>query len=236
MYIRTDDNDNIVEFVQIGGMPEVNGYEIDTIDNGIIKNIFSYKYIDGEFVKKDENDILQENIEDIRYTKLNRMRYFCQKNIENGITVNGSHYSLTTHDQIELIKLESMVKMNAATPIFYHADGEKCRLFSSDEFLSVSTMALGWITYNRTYFNLLKSEINEMTDTNNIININYGSALNQTNKDILNTVMGDNIILFDFPIIEDDFDYKGLCMPSSPNEIFTPASNDVEVIDNDNIE
>lgn len=210
MYIRTDDENNIKELIIVGGMPETNGYEIDSIDEDIIKDILSYKYIDDEFIKNEEVDVLQENIEKVRTIKIDMMSSICHNNIEQGITINNSHYSLTSNDQIEMIKLESMIKMNSEAPVFYHADGEKCRLYSADEFLAISTAALGWITYNRTYFNLLKSEINEMTNVHEIIKINYGDPLNETNTAILNSIMNNGIDLFEFPIIIDEFDYESI--------------------------
>lgn len=209
MYIRTDDDGNIKELIIIGEMPDINGYEIESIDENIMKDILSYKYIDGEFIKNNI-DVLQENIEKIRTIKIDIMSSICHSNIEKGITINDSHYSLTSNDQIEMIKLESMIKMNPEISVFYHADGEKCRSYNPDEFLKISTTALGWITYNRTYFNLLKSEINEITDVYDIIKINYGDPLNETNNAILNDVMNDNIGAFEFPIIIDDFDYEDL--------------------------
>lgn len=214
MYIRTDDDGNIVEFINIGGMPETNGYEIETIDNEILKDILSYKYIDSEFIKNEDRDILQENIDYIKELKINFLSSACHNMIENGIDVNGSHYSLTSNDQIEMIKLESMIKMNPDTPVFYHADGEKCRLFSAEEFLTISTTALGWITYHRTYFNLMKSEINDMTNAHDIIHINYGVPLNQANLDILHTVMNGSTIPT-IPTIVDDMDYESLFKPNN---------------------
>lgn len=218
MYIKTDDAGNVKELIIIGEMPETDGYEIDSIDEDIAKDILSYKYIDGVFIENEDRDVLQDNIVFIREMKINAMSSICHDNIEKGISINGSHYSLTSNDQIEMIKLESMIKMNPETPVFYHADGEKCRLYTADEFLTISTAALGWITYNRTYFNLLKSEINEMTNAHDIIKINYGVPLNATNTETLDTVMGNAKDLFEFPVVTDDIDYESMFKPD-PNPL-----------------
>jgi len=211
MYIRTDDDHNIVELIFIGGMPENNGFEIDdNISEDIINDILDYKYIDGKFIHREPIDRYQENIETIRSIKINQMSSICHSLIEQGIDVNGSHYSLTANDQIELIKLESIARMSPETPIFYHADGEKCRMYSAEEFLQISTTALGWITYNRTYFNLLKSEINELQNAHDIIAINYGNPLNEANNNTLTTIMGG--VTISCPIVNDEFDYDSLFM------------------------
>lgn len=231
MYIRTDNEGNVKELVVIGGMPETNGYEIDSIDEDIANDILSYKYINGEFIKNEDSDILQDNIEIIRKMKIDILSSICHDNIEKGITVNGSHYSLTSNDQIEMIKLESMIKMNPETPVFYHADGEKCRMYTAEEFLTISTAALGWITYNRTYFNLLKSEILEMTDVHDIIDINYGTPLNETNTSTLNLIMGGSESLYDFPVINDTTDYESIINPPNDfnfKEMMTILTNNTE--------
>jgi len=208
LYIKTDDDHNITELIFVGAMPEKNGFEVDSIDEDIINNILEYKYIDGEFIKNEPRDLFQENIEIIRLIKIENMSSICHTSIENGITINGSHYSLTSNDQMEMIKLESIARMSPDTPVFYHADGEKCRLYSADEFINITTMALGWITYHRTYFNLLKSEILESTNAHDIIDINYGTPLNSDNQETLNNIM--NGVLFEVPVIDDGFDYESL--------------------------
>lgn len=229
MYIRTDDDNNIIELIFTGVMPEKNGYEVNNIDNEIIKDILNYKYIDGEFIKNDIN-IYQKNIDIIKDIKISRMSEICNIMIESGITYNNSHYSLKQTDQIELIKLESMLKMDPASKVFYHADGEKCRQYSHEEFLAISGMALGWITYHRTYFNLLKSEIINMTDVNDVLVVNYGSPLNSEDSETLSMIIDGNTI--EFPEVEDTFNYDSLFPSVDINSIPKFDDNmDDEVID-----
>ena len=55
MYIQTDKDNNIIQLITVGCCPAENGYEIpDDTSEDILKNIFSYKYINGEFVFKDD--------------------------------------------------------------------------------------------------------------------------------------------------------------------------------------
>lgn len=207
MYIRTDDDDNIIELIFTGVMPENNGHEVNNIDDEIIKDILNYKYIDGEFVKNEIN-VYQKNIDFIKDIKISRMSEICNMVIESGIDYNNSHYALKQTDQIELIKLESMLKMDPTSKVFYHADGEKCRQYSNEEFLAISGMALGWITYHRTYFNLLKSEIINMTDVNDVLAVNYGSPLNTEDSETLSMIMDGNVT--EFPEVVDTFNYDSL--------------------------
>lgn len=208
MYIRTDDKNNIIGFAFVGGLSGDNVFEIETIPEDIIDNIFDYKYINSEFIKRETIDKYQENIETIRAIKIEQMNLICHSLIEQGVDIGESHYSLTNNDQIELIKIESFIRNSPNEAIFYHADGEKYRQYSTEEFLKLFTVASEWITYNRTYFNLLKSEINEMTNVYDIMKINYGSPLNYSNAKMLLTITGD--IPFTIPEVADTMDYKSL--------------------------
>ena len=69
MIIRVDSDNNIVQFIEIGGNPDApDCYVVNDIPADIANDIFSYKYIDGQFVKKygtDEKHVAQakENFE-----------------------------------------------------------------------------------------------------------------------------------------------------------------------------
>lgn len=226
MYIRTDDNHNIVELIIIGVKPETNGYEVDKIDESIIADIHNYKYIDGEFVKS-ETDIRQKYINVIRQAKISRMSQTCNMLIEKGIDFGGSHYSLTTTDQINLMKLESVARLSPETQILYHADDESCRVFSNEEIIAIATLGIGWITYNTTYFNQLKSQINGMNNVDDIISVNYGMALDEThNTQFIALTEGLN---FTIDEMIDEFDYESL-IPKVSKEIIHAALNPPETI------
>lgn len=205
-----DNDHNIVEVILIGGMPE-NGFEINELDvpEDILRDIFKYKYIDGEFIKNElePRDMLQENIETIRTMKIEWLSSVCHNLIEKGIDVDGHHYSLSGNDQLELLRLESIAKLSPLTPIYYHADGEKYRVYSAKEFLNIVTKALTWITYHRIYFNLLKSEILEMTNAYDIIKINYGAPLNNSNSTLLKSILTESVIP---EIVYDESNYESM--------------------------
>ena len=224
MYIRTDDDNNIVELIIVGARPKVNGYEIDSIDESILKDILNYKYINGEFIKSD-TDIRDKYIDTIRDIKISRMSQVCNALIEHGIDFGGSHYSLTTTDQINLIKLESMAKLSPETTILYHADGEDCRVYSNEEITSIAELAMAWITYNTTYFNQLKSQINETNSIDEIISINYGSTLDEThNEQFMGLTQGLTGLGLSINEITDEFDYESI-IPKVHDEVVYDALN-----------
>ena len=132
MYIQTDKDNNIIQLITVGSCPAENGYEIpDDTSEDILKNIFSYKYIDGEFVFKDDTTNIK--LQNVINAKLQFLSKTCNEQIEKGIDYNGSHYSLNSNDdQINLIQLGFDAKVSIITgqpleePLMYHADGEEC--------------------------------------------------------------------------------------------------------------
>lgn len=178
MYISTDENNNITNLVVVGGKPTSGTvYELDHIDKEIMCDIHNYKYINGQFIKNN-TDIRLQYIDEIKHVKINNMSVLCKMIIEQGIDFGGSHYSLTTTDQINLMKLESIARFSPEITLLYHADGEECRVYSNEEILTIATLGIGWITFNTTYFNQLKAQILDMDNIDDIIAINYGSPLN----------------------------------------------------------
>lgn len=207
MYIRTDDDHNIIELIIVGVMPEKNGYEVNEIDEDIMRDILNYKYINGEFVKS-ETTIRNKYINEIRDLKINNMSQMCQMIIKRGIDYNGSHYSLDTTDQINLMKLESIARFSPEIPILYHADGEDCRVYSTDEIIEIATLGIGLITYHTTYFNQLKSQINNMTSVDEVINVKYGMTLDETHDSQFKLLT--NGLPFAMEEIIDEYDYESI--------------------------
>lgn len=202
MFIQTDSENNIIQLISIGCKPEINGYEIsDDTPVEILQNIFDYKYINDEFILKEDSN--NEKIENLKNKKISVLSSVCNKIIIGGISFNNEHYSLTEHDQINLSKLETLAKDN--NKVLYHADGKKCRIYEPEEFLALTELAFAFINYNITYFNLLKSQINECVNVEEILPIHYGTQLSEENQQILD-LTGASLI-FSIPEIQDDTNY-----------------------------
>jgi len=204
MYIRTDDNNNIVEVISVGVKPTENGYEVnpDEIPLDVLKDIFKYKFINNEFIKND--NIMDSILEEVRNVKIQNMSAICNKLIENGISFNGENYSLKPNDQINLMKLETVAKLSPTTPIFYHADGQMCRQYSANEIINITETASAFIEFHTTYFNMLKAQIKTINDTAAISVINYGDALTGEFKTAFEQITsGFN---FSISVVDDSFD------------------------------
>jgi hypothetical protein len=205
MYIRTDDDHNIIGAVSVGTIPsDGNVYEIESIEPEILYDIFSYKYIDGEFVKNP--NFRSVRIEDIKNTKILNMNRICENVITNGIDYNGEHYTLTTNDQINIMKLESEATLSPSTPKFYHADNQICRQYTNEEIQAIAALSMGWVTFHITYFNILKDQIKQMTDVDEIISAYWGMSLDTEHQSLFEQITTG--INFQIERIEDDYDYE----------------------------
>lgn len=211
MYIQTQADGTITQVITVGVKPAENGYEIErsSISDEILQHIFQYKYIDGEFVKNET--VLESKIDQIRSMKIANMSAICNQLITHGIDFNNEHYSLTSDDQINLMKLESVATLSPSTQIFYHPDGGLCRAYSTEEILQLANLATLWIVYHTTYFNFTKAQLSQETDVEKIINFQYGNTLNDGfNAQIQQIATG--IDTSNIPTILDDPEkYRSVC-------------------------
>lgn len=99
----------------------------------------------------------------------------CTAAIYAGIEVDGKLYSLTEHDQTEIMAQLQMIKEGAAA-VPYHADGELCRMYAAAEFGAVASAATAHVFYHRTYCNHLNEWIKRAT-IKQLDGITYGAEL-----------------------------------------------------------
>lgn len=102
---------------------------------------------------KDWSDVAQ-----VREVKRQEVGAACSAAIYAGINIGEKHYSLTEHDQTEIMAQYTMVKEGAAA-VPYHADGELCRMYPAEEFSVLAQTATAHIFYHRTYCNHLNAWI-----------------------------------------------------------------------------
>lgn len=115
-------------------------------------------------------------LETVKQLKILEMSNNCRKSIENGfdIEIRGEtkHFSLTTHDQLNLISLDRMAQNQTLIP--YHADGEDVIFYTSEEINDIIDTANALKIYHTTYYNALKKYINALTTVEEIAAVEYG--------------------------------------------------------------
>lgn len=119
---------------------------------------------------KDWNDA-----EQVRAAVKQEIGAACTAAIYAGITVGESRYSLTEHDQTEIMAQFTAIKEGAAA-VPYHADGELCRMYPAEEFTTLAQAATEHVFYHRTYCNHLNAWI-ARADLEELGCITYGAAL-----------------------------------------------------------
>lgn len=118
------------------------------------------------------------SVEMVRENVINQMSDACNTAIVDGVDVTLSdgqtyHFSLNLEDQLNLLSLQGMIA-NGAEAVPYHADGEECRFFSTDDFTAVTTAATNWKLYNESYFNSLRAYIQSMETMEELLAVEYG--------------------------------------------------------------
>ena len=131
----------------------------------------------------DDDDLLSQ----AKQRKINEISLTSQSMIINGVEFNGKRYRLNTTDQINMSALSAMAQMGNKVP--YHADGEICRIFEPEEMVQLAQTATSWIVYHTTYFNLLKHQILEYDNLEDVEKVYYGIKLKDEYQQIINTIV-----------------------------------------------
>ena len=129
------------------------------------------------------------SIEELKANKKQEINQACSSLIYSGYDYNGEHYDLSDEDQINMLAWSSIAQQG--NPVPYHSSGNPCRIYTSEEFLSLVAAITSFKTYNLTYCNLLKQQVDEMTNSEEIKTVTYGTTeLNEKYKEIMNTILG----------------------------------------------
>lgn len=115
------------------------------------------------------------NVEQVRAVVKQQIGAACSAAIYAGVDVGGSHYSLTEHDQTELLAQAQAVK-EGAQAVPYHADGELCRMYPAAEFSALAQAATAHVFYHRTYCNHVNAWI-ARAGLDELAAIEYGAGL-----------------------------------------------------------
>lgn len=115
------------------------------------------------------------DVEQVREAVRQEIGVSCSAAIYAGIALNDRHYSLTEHDQTEIMAQYTAIKEGAAA-VPYHADGELCRMYPAEEFTALAQTAIAHVFYHRTYCNHMNAWI-KRADLEELTGITYGAEL-----------------------------------------------------------
>ena len=109
------------------------------------------------------------DVEQVRAAKRQEIGAACSAAIYAGVEVESRRYSLTEHDQTEIMA-------QYATAVPYHADGELCRMYPAEEFAALAQAATAHVFYHRTYCNHVNAWI-ARAELEELAGIIYGAEL-----------------------------------------------------------
>lgn len=141
----------------------------------------------------DENENLIDiieyySIEELKENKKQEINQACSSMIYSGYDYNGEHFDLSDEDQINILAWSSVAQQGKSVP--YHSSGNPCRTYTSEEFLGLVAAITSFKTYNLTYCNLLKQQVDEMTNSEEVKAVVYGvTKLNEKYQAICDNVI-----------------------------------------------
>lgn len=163
-----------------------NGFELLNENNGLVQgNYSSYTTIYRTY---EDNDMLIElscdetvyippvifepeepepyipTYEEVLNNKINELSFACQNAIEEGLEIDGLHYSYTEKDQINLNDIVSTVKLTGL-PLGYHADGQNCTEYSAGELINIYVQLAMNKYCQQTYFNQSREYLKSLEES-----------------------------------------------------------------------
>ena len=168
----------------------------DTIREQLNPDILSVQYIEGEWYLEvnrpydiskgiswdfyDEYIELVDILDQAKEQKIKEFGEKCKELIYNGkditLTIGKKYFSFTDEDQRN-IKTLFDIAYSTNVDLPYHANGESCCLFSSQDIITLYFEMQSYITYNTTYCNMLNTMIRNCDSIDEINNIVYGQDL-----------------------------------------------------------
>ncbi len=193
---------NFVDFKDALNAPLSEGFLELNEHNGFVQSDYSgHKYIykqedDGLtfILTADENDVYVEpepepipelepyipTFEDIKNDKINYLSSICNRNVINGVDVeidgNVEHFSYKDEDQVNIKEIFDLA-VQTNVPMYYHADGESCKLYTVEQIIAIYSTASANKMHHTTYFNQLKMFVDTLETEEDIETITYGQEL-----------------------------------------------------------
>lgn len=137
-----------------------------------------------------------KNIEAAISGKKRELGTICSKTIFAGFDVVLSdgiahHFSLESKDETSIMLLFQNATAGINTSqLFWHADGEICKLYSPQDIISIGNAAVAWRAYNETLINHLNRYIESLTSIESINMVIYSpSSLSGTYLDNFNSII-----------------------------------------------
>lgn len=197
--------------ILLSGFMELN--EHNHLEQSDFSNMnYLYKEVDNTtyILTSDQEDIYKEpeilpseypefvpeeyipTIDEIRSMKISTLSSICNKMIVNGVDIDidgeSEHFSYSEEDQTNIKELFDLA-VQTNVPLYYHSDGNSCKLYTVKQIIDLYTTAAMNKMHQITYFNQLKMYLNTLDDPDVINTIEYGYELSGEYLDTYNAAM-----------------------------------------------
>lgn len=150
----------------------------DIDENTVILSNDGSVYVEPEPVPEPEPYV--PTLEEIKDLKVQSLSSICKQSIINGVDVEidgvVEHFSYDEEDQVNIKELFDLA-MQTNVPLYYHADGESCKLYTVEQIVSIYTTNATNKMHHITYFNQLKLYVNSLETIEEVKTVNYGDEL-----------------------------------------------------------
>lgn len=182
-------SDNIVEL--IGDFPiQTDGFMLsrENMDDKWDYSEFTtiYREIDGGCQFSNDGSIYIEPIpyeptlEEVKESKISELSDTCNFLIVNGVDLlidsNLEHFSYNENDQVNIKEIFDLA-VQTNVPMYYHADGESCKMYTVEQIVNLYATATTNKMHHTTYFNQLKRYVNDLDDVEDVQAVTYGQEL-----------------------------------------------------------
>ena len=131
-------------------------------------------------------------IEEVKAWKINELSYTCNNLIVGGvdIEIDGEieHFSYKDEDQVNIKELFDLA-VQTNVPMYYHADGHACKLYTVEQIIELYATATTNKMHHTTYFNQIKLYVESLKTADEVNAVVYGQELTGEYLEIYNASM-----------------------------------------------
>ena len=131
-------------------------------------------------------------LEEVKAMKVNELSYTCSNLIINGvdIEIDGEmeHFSYKDEDQVNIKEIFDLA-VQTNVPMYYHADGEACKLYTVEQIIELYATATTNKMHHTTYFNQMKLYVESLKTADEVNAVVYGQELTGEYLEIYNASM-----------------------------------------------
>ena len=187
------------DFVQAEYPDYVTVYRIYTDDaNRIELSNDGSVYVEPEPTPEPEPYV--PTLDDIKNYKISELSYICNHSIVNGVDleIDGTteHFSYKDEDQVNIKEIFDLA-LETNAPMYYHADGQSCKLYTVDQIIELYSTATTNKMHHTTYFNQLKLFVKSLDNEGDVNAVEYGQELTGEYLDTYNSSMAQAQVVLD---------------------------------------